>query len=446
MNLDNKLNLIKKIYSNKKDYNYFFNPFYSRKKIDIKILKKNWEKLYNRDINHLTHFYVHTPFCLEKCKFCQYHSWFDVKDKSTIENYLNYLEKYILEFWDILKWKKFWWLYFWWWTASLYSEKQLERLLKLIFDNISFNNEYLKEFELHPITTTFKKLEILKKYWFDRITFWIQSFNKKTIENEWRIYCTPNRFKELVDYAKRLWFDSINADLILWLNSETKEESLESLKKMLDCRPYTITLYTLQDNKETSNLYEWEDIFYKKVKNIHTFLVDNLINESDYHFSCTSINTWATLWLKWIFKSDKKRYDTHVNSIESIFWIWFWAYSHIFWIWKYYIPDDIYYLDNIKLNFENLTDLDEKNIFLSKCFQEWSININFFKKEYNIDLIKENKEVIDFLLKINKIEISNNKIIFTTKNIKETYIYWLLFFDLKFILHHSLYIDKNFKK
>lgn len=64
MNIENKLNLIKKIYSNKKDYNYFFNPFYSRKKIDIKILKKNWEKLYNRDINHLTHFYIHTPFCL----------------------------------------------------------------------------------------------------------------------------------------------------------------------------------------------------------------------------------------------------------------------------------------------------------------------------------------------------------------------------------------------
>jgi hypothetical protein len=38
-------------------------------------------------------------------------------------------------------------------------------------------------------------------------------------------------------------------------------------------------------------------------------------------------------------------------------------------------------------------------------------------------LIKENKEVIDFLLKIDKIEINDNKIIFTTENIKETYIY-----------------------
>ena len=59
MNINNKLNLIKKLYSEKKDYNYFFNPFYSRKKIGIDDLKEKWEELYEGKKEHLSHFYVH---------------------------------------------------------------------------------------------------------------------------------------------------------------------------------------------------------------------------------------------------------------------------------------------------------------------------------------------------------------------------------------------------
>jgi len=322
MEVNNKFKLIKKLYSNKKDYNYFFNPFYPSRKVDINFLKSKWIDLYNRDINHLTHFYIHTPFCLEKCNFCQYHSWFDIKDNTTIDNYLDYLEKYLLKFSDIFKGKKFWWLYFWWWTPSIYSEVQLERLLKLIFDNINFSWEYLMEFELHPMTTTFKKLKILKKYWIERITFWIQSFNKQTIKKEGRTYCSPERFKKLINYAKKLWFESINADLILWLNSESKEEILKGLEKMFDCEPYSITLYTLQKNKEKSNLYDWEDVFYNEVKKIHDYLIDNLINDSNYDFSDYNLNTWIQLKLKSIKDINKDSYDTHAKNIESVFSIW----------------------------------------------------------------------------------------------------------------------------
>jgi coproporphyrinogen III oxidase-like Fe-S oxidoreductase len=74
MNLDEKLHLIKKLYYKNTDFNYFYNPFYRKKNININVLKDSWNRLYMKDKNHLTHFYIHTPFCIEKCSFCQYHN------------------------------------------------------------------------------------------------------------------------------------------------------------------------------------------------------------------------------------------------------------------------------------------------------------------------------------------------------------------------------------
>jgi hypothetical protein len=398
-----------------------------------------------KDKNHLTHFYIHTPFCIEKCSFCQYHNWLDLKEKNILDKYLNYLEEYILFFSDFFKWKLFWGLYFWWWTASIYSEKQLDRLLGLIFNNIKFNWEFYKEFELHPITTTFKKLDILRKYWIDKISFWIQSFNKKTLDNEGRIYCSPDRFSSLVAYAKSIWFKRINADLILWLNKENKDDMLFSLEQMIICKPTTITLYFLQANKETSKIFDWSNKYYINLKNIYNYLFEKLIKKSEYEAEVYGLTIWIWLSLKWIDNS-KKIYDSHSNTIESVFSIWFRSYSHIYWEWKYFLKKD-FHVRNLNIEFERLWIEDEKDIFLLRFIQSWKICMNFFKFNYQIDFYKKYNKIINFLINNNKIKIIWwSEIIFINLKKNEIYLYWLLFFNLKFILFHSIYIKKNISK
>lgn len=450
MDIEVKLKLIDKLLKWKKDFNYLFNIYFPPKNVNISELKKYWTDLTKNHKNSLINFYVHTPFCIEKCKFCQYH-WFKIEKENSLNDYIDYLSQYLLYFSDIFKDIKFWWLYFWWWTPSIYTEEQLERLLETIFLNIKFSWKYYKEFELNPMTTTFKKLDILRKYWFNRLTFWVQSFNKKTLDKEGRIYCTPDYFKKIVDYAKKLGFLEINADLIVWLNDETKEDIFYSVKKMLEIEPFTISLYTLQSNKEKSSLYWKNEIdYYNNIKHVHDYLFDNLINQSKYNNSLDkkwyNINTWVSIRINNYDKRDLLKYDTHINSVESTFWMWYGSYSNIYWYWKYYIPDNIYYLDNLSFLFQKTDKEDEKNIFLCRSIQFWIIDNEFFIKNFNYNIIDENKETINFLLKKCKIVIDENNIIFNTINIKETYIYGLLFFDIKFIIKLSLYIDKNFKK
>lgn len=451
MEIESKLKLIEKLLKWKKDFNYFFNLYFPPKSIDIIELKKNWEKLIDWWIkDDLINFYVHTPFCVERCKFCQYH-WFKIEKENSLDSYIEYLEQYLLYFSDLFKDIKFWGLYFWWWTPSIYNEKQLDRLLNAIFSNIKFSWKFYKEFELNPLTTTFGKLDILKKYWFNRLTFWVQSFNKNTLEKEGRNYCSPEHFKKIVDYAKKLWFLEINADIIIWLWDEKKEDVFYTLEKMFEVEPYSILIYTLQENKERSSLYwknEWE--FYENVRVIHDYLFDNLIKKSKYSDSLKendyNINTWVKIRLNWYKEHKLVQYETHNNSLESTFWIWFWAYSNIFWYWKYYIPDNIYKLDKLSFLFQKTNIEDERNILLCRAVQLWIIDNKFFTQNFNYNIIEEHKDVINYLKANNKIKINWNNIFFNTINIKETYTYWLLFFDIKFIIKLSLYIDKDFKK
>ncbi len=445
MIIEQKLLLIKKLYSNIKDLNYFYNPLYGRKTIDINNLKNKWKAFFESNIKCITNIYVHIPFCIQRCNFCQYY-WYKIDKNDSMDDYVFYLVNYIKTFKSIFKWKECGWIYFWGWTPSILSEKQLEKLLKELVSTFNFNNSYFKEFELNPVSTSYKKLDILHKYWINRISFWIQSFNKKTLEKEWRIYYWPKNFKKLVNYAKRIWINCINADLILWLNTETKEETLSSLKEMMKINLDYITLHTIQGNKETSHFFDWETKFFEKVDKSWNYILKNLPKEASNY----KLLRWTTnMWMQFRRKYRRNKfiiYNTHQNVVESIFWIWFWAASHIFWFWKYYIPSKIYELKNMKIKFENLTLEEEKKVFIARAIQYGKINLNFFKNSLNLNFLKENKEVINFLIKRKKISINEKYLKFKTKNILDSYIYWLLFFDLKFILHHALYIDKNYKK
>ena len=212
---------------------------------------------------------------------------------------------------------------------------------------------------------------------------------------------------------------------------------------MIDCNPTTIMLYVLQGQKETSHFFNWAEEYYNEIQKLYKYLFNNAIKVSDYKVDEVDYNIWIELSQKNYNNSEKKCYGPHENIIDSVFSVWFRWYSHIYWEWKYFINNNEYDVEKINLKFEKLTYNDEKNIFLMRFIQEWIIDLNFFRINYDIDLLEKYKDVIIFLKKIKKIKVWWSNIIFDTDNISENYIYWLLFFDLKFIIYHSFHIKNN---
>jgi coproporphyrinogen III oxidase-like Fe-S oxidoreductase len=94
-NIENKLKLISKLLYNKKNFEYLFDIYFPPKETDISKIKEQWKLfIINKIEKQKIHFYFHTPFCLKKCKYCQYYSEV-ITDFNILNKYIEYAKNYI---------------------------------------------------------------------------------------------------------------------------------------------------------------------------------------------------------------------------------------------------------------------------------------------------------------------------------------------------------------
>lgn len=261
-----------------------------KSELNARELKKLWLKVVD-DVEkgkqeEKINFYVHIPFCISKCRYCQYYSRVP-KDAKEIKAYLDFICDYIKYFQPVFSRIRFAHLYIGGGTPSILNAVQIERLLDFINSNLKFRKKgyYARTFELSPATTTLEKLKILKKYNINRISFGIQSFNPETLRKENRAYISPGKFKKIVTLAKQLNFSEINVDLIAGLNDETEKDMENNLRLLCEIKPSHITFYTIQDKMITSSLYnDNTQEFYERIKKIFSKIKHTALKKGyNYH-------------------------------------------------------------------------------------------------------------------------------------------------------------------
>lgn len=370
-------------------------------------------------------FYVHLPFCATICKYCMYDT---VKFESVekVNKYVDDLILFLERYKSIFSKVKFNWIFVWWWTPSILNEQQINKLFSYIFSNFSFKEEYYKEFELNPSSTTFGKLELLSKLWFDRISFWVQSFNKNTLKKEDRKYVSEKKVLELVEYAKKLNFLDINIDIIAWLNDEKYNEILDTFSKVKDISPYSVTVYTILKDLERSILFKKSlSEFYEIIDDIYTkLLVETKMLENYYKEDWNKV-LWFTLKKK-NHQFNKVKYDAHAENIESLFWVWFKSFWKIWWFWTY---ETTLLEDKQRFSFNNL---DAEQEFYSSFLQSFQFRIEkkYFLDSFWIDVEKRFRGELDYLLSKKLIKENDKEIVYIWDK-SLTWYYWILFLDLK---------------
>ena len=356
-------------------------------------------------------------------------------NNNDIDNYVDDLIYYLEKFKYLFSKVKFKWIYIWWWTPSLLSEKQMEKLFWYIYSNFNFDSNYYKTIELNPSTTNFQKLNILKKYWFDRISLWVQSFNKKTLDIENRTYISSKRIKELVLYAKVIWFEDINLDIIVGLNNEWRAEIFNNINKLYEIEPYTITVYTILKDMERSIFYKKDkNSFYKEINKLYQEIIEktNITKKYDK-------NDWSNiLWFSLDYKNKPKLkilYDAHSEDTYSLFWVGYKAYWNIWWIWSYEMKN--FKKENYFHFFEATTKELEIYRYILQSFQFRIYKKDFFNKFW-YDFEKRFLDVFKFLEEI-KIIVNNEEYIEYIGDEKYIWYYGLLFLDIKNLLRFIKY-------
>lgn len=146
--------------------------------------------------------YLHSPFCVKKCKYCVYTGKL-ITDKDYKEKYNAFINQYLPEainnYHDIFSIKPAKNLYFGGGTPNLFKAEDIEKTLKLI---PNFNNIKNKYADINPVYLNDNILNKFIDLGFTTLCFGIQSFNPETLAKNNRDLIRLDRLKEIIKICK----------------------------------------------------------------------------------------------------------------------------------------------------------------------------------------------------------------------------------------------------
>ncbi len=194
--------------------------------------------------------YIHIPFCIRKCNYCDFVSFPVNKYPPLIRQYANYIDREI-ELWarqeDLSQVET---VYVGGGTPTVLATGDLLHIVSnvLSYCRISQDNEVTVE--ANPGTIDAKNLQRLRQAGVNRLSVGAESFNNKSLEAMGRTYRAKDTIATLRD-ARNQGFDNISIDLIYGLPDQTLEEWREDLYIALDQDIDHISIYGLTLSDKT---------------------------------------------------------------------------------------------------------------------------------------------------------------------------------------------------
>lgn len=196
--------------------------------------------------------YVHIPFCVRKCAYCDFLSFSCDREKQS--NYVNALCKQI-DATDELRPVAS--VYFGGGTPSIIKPE----LIGTIMDRLKANFMILPQaeitIEINPHSASLKALKLYRSYGFNRLSMGLQSANDEELKNLGRPHSFDDFLKTFND-AKMAGFDNINVDIMTALPCQNEEMLNHTIDEVLKLKPRHISAYSL--------ILEEGTPFYEKYK------------------------------------------------------------------------------------------------------------------------------------------------------------------------------------
>lgn len=242
-------------------------------KVDLAMTVAENEKLLLSKIeDNSVSIYIGIPFCPTRCLYCSFISS-DVKITGKyINDFVRLLKEEIKKTAEVIKRLGFFVdnIYIGGGTPTTLNEEQLEDLLSSVSEY--FVTDKMCEFTVEagrPDTITLKKLEIMKKYFVNRISINPQTMNDETLRKVGRAHDSL-MVKKVFEDAKKVGFSCINMDLIAGLPDETPEMFYYSLDEVIKLNPENITVHSMCV-KRAADLNK-KDIELQKAENMNKML------------------------------------------------------------------------------------------------------------------------------------------------------------------------------
>lgn len=187
--------------------------------------------------------YIHIPFCLKKCLYCDFNSFANapVTREEYVDLLVREMELRAGEFPEQMVAPT---LYFGGGTPSLLSLEEVERLIEAAARLFRLEDGVEITLEANPGTVTREKLEGYRAAGVNRLSIGVQSFHDPLLARIGRVHDSAEALSA-VEAARAAGFDNLGIDLIHTLPGETLEMWEDDLRRCVDLAPEHISAYAL---------------------------------------------------------------------------------------------------------------------------------------------------------------------------------------------------------
>ena len=181
--------------------------------------------------------YVHIPFCIKKCAYCDFLSWSDSQKNQ--ELYAQALCREIGAYRGKFP-REASSLFLGGGTPSILEPKLLENIMDSLYGAFSFSENPEMSIEANPGTVTQEKLRAYRGMGLNRISFGLQSTDNRELKELGRIH-TYEEFLESYVWARQAGFANINVDLMSGIPGQTVKSWRRNLSRTLALEPELIS-------------------------------------------------------------------------------------------------------------------------------------------------------------------------------------------------------------
>jgi len=196
-------------------------------------------------LNKLAGIYVHIPFCIKKCPYCDFYS---ITDQSLKQPFI----KALIQEMQMASSHSFLFdtLYFGGGTPSVLRPENIGRIIENAYGLFNISTDTEITIEVNPGTVTSEQLTEYKNIGINRINIGAQSFNDEILNFLGRIH-SSNDADLTIRGARKAGFDNIGIDLIYGIPGQTKKIWLSDLQKAVEFEPEHVSCYMLTYEKDT---------------------------------------------------------------------------------------------------------------------------------------------------------------------------------------------------
>jgi len=362
--------------------------------------------------------YLHVPFCLKKCPYCDFYSietkvtkYLENKFLKALKEELKLLKDFLEERFEI-KALSFITFYAGGGTPSLLSPYFYEDLFNFLTKNFNFSPKELT-LEANPETLTLEKTKAFYEVGFNRISLGVQSFSSRGLKFLGRLHTQKNIFKAL-GFIKKSGFKNFSLDFIFGWKGQGEKTLKREILKALKFNPPHLSFYELTLEKGTPFYQIFKEKKYwikdEKLMNLYKTIEETLEKNGyeRYEISNYAIPNYECKHnlLYWKLKPYLGLGPSATSRVENLRWE---------------NPRNLnYYLNSLlkekKLPLkiiENLNsyELAKEYIFMGLRLKE-GISLKELKRKYNYYLPKD---ALDTLIRENLIKEEKERISLTFK-------------------------------